>query len=155
MEGKRMALIAIGIAMILGAPMFGIAMAAPAASVPVRALHHQELLTITLMPPLSMRTSWYGGAVIPLIVTIFDENSQDVADNVTATVWVNGSPATAPGHMFTDNMMMRLHGDVFLYLLDTKPYPAGPGSSPITIEFMAHSPDDFFGGTLTVMVSLR
>lgn len=154
MERTRKAIIAFGIAMILGAPVFGFAMAAPVASVPASIMHHQELLTLTLMPPLAQRTSWYGGAVIPLLVSVWDENENSIS-NATVTVWVNGFAATSPGHTFMGNTMKYAHGSVYFYLLATKPYPAGPGSSPIVITIQATTPDDFFGGSLTVSVSLR
>ena len=65
----------------------------------------------------------------------------------------NGQPAASPGNVDMGNMMKDAGSGRYLFNLDTKPYPAGPGSSPIKISITAKSPDDR-SGALDVMVSL-
>jgi len=85
------------------------------------------------MPPISKRTDFYGGAVIPLKFQLFDSNGKTISD-ATATVWVNGEPGTSSGHANMGNMFRYdVKAEMYIYNLNTKPLPAGPGSAPSTI----------------------
>lgn len=153
MEKLRMALLALGIAAILSMPVFGIALATPAADVVANIQVHQDSLRVKLLAPLADRSDWYGGTVIPVRVLVTDEDNASVS-NATVTIWVNGTAATSPGHSFMGNTMVLAHDGMYQFNLETKPYPAGPGSSPITITIKATTPEDKTGG-LAIIVSLN
>ncbi len=137
MDKWRMTIVALSLAAILSVPMFGIALAAPATNVVANEQKGTaDALTVELLPPLENRSTWYGGAVIPIRVVVLDENDTALA-NVNVTVWVNGVPGTSPGHSFMGNKMMNTHDGVYQFNLETKPYPAGPGSDPIVIRVLA------------------
>ncbi len=129
------AAVAFGLAFAFAAPILGVALSA-ASPIAARTAA-DDSLTITLMPPVQGRTFWYGGAVMPVIVLI-TENGTAVT-NASATLWVNGTAAMGPGKAFTGNMFLNLGEGMYQYNLNTKPYPAGPGSAPIMVEVMAQA----------------
>jgi len=100
-------------------------------------------LTVTIQPPVKNRTTWYGGAVIPVRILVTDPNDNESAlDNATVTLWVNNLPASGPGKSQTNNTFINLGGGYYQYNLETKPYPAGPGSEPIFITIDVVAADD-------------
>ncbi len=121
----------------------------PALGVPVAA---RDPLNITLLPPLAMRTEWYGGAVIPLRVNVTDPD-EGPREGANVTVWVNGQAATGTG-LNVGNMMKDMGAGIYQFNLKTKPYPAGPGSDPIVISIIAETGDDH-AGQIDVIVSLN
>jgi len=121
----KLLVMALGVAMVLPATLFF--------SFPVRADAGMQLV---VLPPISKRTDFYGGAVIPLKFQLFDSNGMVISD-ATGTAWVNGTPATTVGHANVGNMFrFDPKSDLYIYNLNTKPLPAGPGSPPSTIEIM-------------------
>ncbi len=122
---KMMIAVALGLAFAIGTPMLGIAQVAAAT----------DGLEIMIMHPVEGRTFWYGGAVMPVVVSVTD-NGNPVTD-ANVTLWVNGVAASGPGKAMDANNFVNLGGGMYQYNLNTKPYPAGPGSEPIMVEVMA------------------
>ncbi len=132
----------IGMAILLGAPALAGALPQAQKTVPAQTLRHMEgPLAITFMDPLFKRTDFYGGSVIPVKILLVDEDSDPIV-NATVTVWVNDQPAIGLPHFTDGNTMKNIQGNMYMFLLDTKSYPAGPGSEPITLTIKAVSPDD-------------
>lgn len=118
----RLLVLALGVAMVLPATLF--------LSVPARADGGMQLV---VLPPISKRTEFYGGSVIPLKFQLFDSSGMVVSDAM-GTAWVNGLPATTVGHANMGNMFrFDPKSEIYIYNLNTKPLPAGPGSPPSTI----------------------
>src|SRR5512136_1843551 len=94
--------------------------------------------TFTALSPISIRTDFYGGATIPVKFMLTDQDGNVVTD-AQATIWVNGAAGTASGNSNSGNSF-RFDPSAMLYIynLNTKPYPAGPGSptSTITIKIV-------------------
>ncbi len=113
------------LAVAIGIPALGFAPAVMA----------QATLDITLMHPVEGRTFWYGGAGMPVVVLLtMDGNA---VTDASATIWVNGVAGTGPGKAMDANNFMNLGDGLYQFNLETKPYPAGPGSAPIMVEVMA------------------
>lgn len=131
---------ALGIMAVLSLPVLGMPVAA------------RDPLDIKLLSPLVGRTSWYGGAVIPVRVNVTDPD-EGPREGAHVTVWVNGQPATGVG-LSTGNVMKDLGAGQYQYNLNTKPYPAGPGSDPIDISIIAEFGEDH-AGQIDVIISLN
>ena len=134
---------------------FMAALSLPALGMPVAA---RDPLEITLLSPLAGRSEWYGGAVIPLRVNVTDPDwgegdTGEGREAANVTVWVDGQPATGMG-LSVGNKMKDMGDGIYQFNLNTKPYPAGPGTEPIRITFLAETGDDH-GADLEVMVSLN
>src|SRR5512136_1432667 len=115
----KLLVLALGVAMVLPATLLF--------SVPVRADGGMQLV---VLPPISKRTDFYGGSVIPLKFQLFDSNGNVISD-ATGTAWVNGLPATTVGHANVGNMFrFDSKSGIYIYNLNTKPLQAGPGSPP-------------------------
>lgn len=142
MKGSRMVMVALGIAVVLSMPVMGLALATPNAGVVAAHSLTREPLVITPLPPISIRTVFYGGSVIPvrIMLTDPDDNSGILGANVT--VWVNGVAGASPGNVNMGNSMKELGGGMYQFNLNTKPYPAGPGSEPSVIKVLAKASDD-------------
>jgi len=122
MNRASVSILALGIAVLAIAPVI--------LATPARA---DNGIQFVAMPPISKRTDFYGGAVIPLKFQLFDSNGKTISD-ATATVWVNGEPGTSSGHANMGNMFRYdVKAEMYIYNLNTKPLPAGPGSAPSTI----------------------
>lgn len=143
MRKSSMIVVAIGLATALSIPVFGMTLAAPETHYVAQILK-REPLDVKLLPPLQMRTEWYGGAVIPIRVIVSDPDEGGVA-GATVGIWVNDLPGTSPGSVDMNNMLKDLGRGVYMFNLDTKPYQAGPGSQPIKIVISASAPDDHTG----------
>jgi hypothetical protein len=124
-------------------------LALPALGMPAAA---RESFRITVLAPLAMTNEWHGGAVIPIRVNVTDP---DVGgrEGASVIVLVNTEPATSPGKASMGNMMKDMGAGIYQFNLDTKPYPAGPGSEPIHIVIIAEAPDDH-AGEIEILVSL-
>ncbi len=133
--------VAMALVIVMAMPVLGLSLAAPKTAAPVHALRFGEGVTIDFLAPLANRTDFYGGAVIPVKVLIID-NDDVPAKGANVTIWVNDQPATSVGALNTGNHMKNLQGGLYMYNLNTKPYPAGPGSPPITIKVMAWVQED-------------
>ena len=128
MRMTKMAIVAIGMAALFVAPGL-LATQAKADST----------VTYVAMPPISKRTDFYGGAVIPVKFMLLDGNGQPISD-AQATIWVNGAPGTSAGHANMGNTFrFDMKSMTYIYNLNTKPLPAGPGSPPSTITVMVVS----------------
>ncbi len=93
--------------------------------------------TLTAMTPISIRTDFYGGATIPVKFMLTDQNGNVVTD-AQATIWVNGAAGTASGNSNSGNSFrFDPSSMLYIYNLNTKPYPAGPGSPTSTITIKA------------------
>lgn len=153
MKKSRMIMAALGVAVIIGVPILGASVAPARESVAAHSLRHTEGgLGIVWLAPLANRTEFYGGAVIPVRIMLLDEDATAI-EKANVTVWVNDLPASSPGAVNAANMMKNLHGSLYIFNLDTKPYQAGPGSPPIALKVLAKAPDDrnFFD---TLMLTL-
>lgn len=131
-------LMAIGLALAFAVPVLGSALTFNAA-----AGAGPGKLDVTLLAPLAGKTQWYGGAAIPVKVTVVDPDGEGFDANVT--LWVNGEPATARGGLNMDNSFKFMGENIYQYNLDTRPYPAGPGSAPIVIKVLATEVEDHEG----------
>ena len=140
MRKSRMRVVALGLATILSLPVLGMALAAPRESMTARILKG-EAIDITVLPPLAKRTTWYGGAVIPVKVLVVDPD-EGIVENGNVTLWVNEMPATSPGNANVDNNFTYIGEGMYQFNLNTKPYPAGPGSEPIKIDILVVMSDD-------------
>lgn len=145
-------LAALGMAMVLSLPLIGMALATPKADVAAHALT-REPLVITVLPPLAMRTDFYGGSVIPVKILLTDPDDGTGIAGANVTVWVNGDPASSHGAVNMVNVMKDMGGGLYMYNLNTKPYPAGPGSAPIDVKIVAIGMEDR-GGEVDLLLSL-
>ncbi len=127
MSLRKTALVALGL-VALSLPLAGVF------AMPARADSGYQLVPLA---PIADRTLFYGGSVLPVQFMILDSSGNAVT-TATATIWVNGAPGTSVGHLKTDGNNFRLDGVVYIYNLNTKPLPAGPGSptSTVTIDAM-------------------
>ncbi len=128
------AMVAVALAIAIGTPVLGFAPSV-AAPLTARAAQASDGLEIMLQHPVEGRTFWYGGAVMPVVVLLTDNGN--VVTDASVTLWVNGAPATGPGKVMVGNMFNNLGEGLYQYNLETKPFPAGPGSVPIMVEVMA------------------
>lgn len=111
--------------------------------VAISAAARGDPLTVTIQSPVKNRTTWYGGAVIPVRILVTDPNDNESAlDDANVTLWVNNLPATGPGMSQMNNTFTNLGGGYYQFNLNTKPYPAGPGSEPIFITIDVQTADD-------------
>lgn len=142
MRRLTMVAIAVGLSLALSTPILGLGVAA-------RTI---DPLTVTVLPPVKDRTFWYGGAVMPVkvLVTDPDDNESPVA-GANVTLWVNENPATGPGNSQMGNTFRDLGGGYYQYNLDTKPYPAGPGTAPIIVLIMVIAPEDHEDDATVIM----
>ena len=129
MRRSTMVLMAVGLSVALSTPILGLTVAARGG----------DPLVVKILPPLENKTSWYGGAVIPVKIFVADPDDGSPILDANATLWVNNVPATGPGKSMMNNTFVNLGGGYYQYNLNTKPYPAGPGSEriEITITVMA------------------
>jgi len=127
-----MVAIAVGLSIALSTPILGLTVAARGG----------DPLNVTILPPVKDRTSWYGGAVIPIKILVTDPDDNSSIENANVTLWVNNNPATGPGKSQMNNTFVDLGEGYYQYNLNTKPYPAGPGSQPIFITITVMAPDD-------------
>ena len=141
MKKTRKIVVTLALVMVLAMPVLGLSLAAPKATNTAHALRFGEGVTIDFLAPLKNRTDFYGGAVLPVKVLVID-NDDAPAKGANVTIWVNNLPATSVGALNTGNQMKNLQGGLYMYNLNTKPYPAGPGSPPITIKVIAFVPED-------------
>ncbi len=125
-------IVALGLSFSFGISMLGIG---PLATPITASALANDGLGITLMHPVEGRTFWYGGAVMPVVVSLSDNGNAVTDANVT--LWVNGAAASGPGKAMVGNSFVNLGEGLYQFNLNTKPYPAGPGSEPITVEVMA------------------
>lgn len=138
--------------MVLSLPLIGMALAAPRVDVTAHALS-REPLAIKLLPPLAMRTDFYGGAVIPIKILLTDPDDGTGIAGANVTVWVDDVAAASPGAVNMGNTMKDLGGGMYMFNLNTKPYPAGPGSPLIDVKILAKAGEDR-GGVADVLLSL-
>ena len=141
MRKSIMAVIAIGIVLALSVPVFGMAASSHRTTVDARTMHRNEGVNIVFLAPVANMTSFYGGATLPVRVLLQDTDDSLIS-GANVTILVNGQPATSTVKMMTGNTMIEIHYAVYLFNLNTKPYPAGPGSAPIDIGVLAKLPDD-------------
>ncbi len=123
---------AVGLAIALSAPVIG-------ATVTARG---GDPLKVTILPPLANKTSWYGGAVLPVRIHVADPDDNSPIEGANATLWVNNQAATGRGMSVTNNTFREIGAGDYQYNLDTKPYPAGPGSVRILLTITVTAPDD-------------
>ena len=148
--GKLSAIVlAIGLAVVMSMPVLGI-MTVPRAQKASMSVEREDL-HIELLAPLQGKTQWYGGAVIPVKVMLTDPDD-NVVTGANVTLWVNGTAATSPGKSFVGNTFLDLGGGMYQYNINTKPYPAGPGSPDFVMEITAKAPED---RTVDLSVSLH
>ena len=89
--------------------------------------------TLTALSPISTLTDFYGGATLPVKFMLTDPQGNIVTD-AQATIWVSGAAGTASGHSNSgNNFRFDSTAMMYIYNLNTKPYPAGPGSPTVTI----------------------
>ncbi len=127
MNLRRMRIVALGL----------VALALPLAALAAVPAQADSGLQLVVLPPLSGRTLFYGGSVLPVQFMVLDSSGNAVT-TATATIWVNGAAGTSVGNLKSFGNNFRLDGLVYIYNLNTKPLPAGPGSptSTITIDAM-------------------
>ncbi len=137
------ALVAIGLALVMSLPAFGTILAAPRAVITAHDLHRGEGVNIVFLAPLAGRDDFYGGQILPIRINLQDLDDSDIL-GANMTVWVNGQPATSVGlpASGSGNNMVETHPGFYQFNLDTRPYPAGPGSQPIDLGILAKVPDD-------------
>lgn len=160
MSRTIIAILGIGIALLFAVPAVGIAQTGMLSTPNEEATHSRTtpvadtqensvveksapMLTIekdgynmTVYPPIANRTDFYGGATIPVKFQLFDSKGSSV-DNANATLWVNEMNATSSGRSNQGNMFRYDPTDMmYIYNLNTKPLPAGPGSPTSTITIM-------------------
>lgn len=133
--------VALSVVIVLAMPVVGLSLASPKTVVPAHALRMGEGVTVDFLAPLADRTSFYGGSVIPVRVLVID-NDDVPTKGANVTIWVNDMPAKSPGVVDTGNQMKNLRGGMYMFNLDTKSYPAGPGSLPIVIKVSVFVPED-------------
>ncbi len=134
-------ILALGMVFAMSMPVLGLSLAAPKAAVPVHELRFGEGLTIDPLAPFSKRDDFYGGQVLPVRVLLTD-NEDALVSGANVTIWVDGQPGASPAGVNSGNHLKELHAGLYMFSLDTKPYPAGPGSPPITIMIRASVPGD-------------
>jgi len=154
MKGGKYVLVALGLAMVLSLPLIGMALSTPKADVYAHALSRGPL-KVTLLPPLAMRTEWYGGAVIPIRVSVTDHDEPNGTSGANVTVWVNGVAAASSGAVNMGNVMKEMGGGLYQFNLNTKPYPAGPGSEPIPIKVLATKATEDRNGGFDIEIHLN
>lgn len=140
MRKSTMIVVAIGLAMALSLPILGMTLAAPKATMTAQ-ITDREGLHIKLLPPLLGKTEWYGGAVIPVRVLVTEPDESNLV-GASVTLWVNHMPAASPGNVNMGNNFTEMGKGIFQFNLNTKPYPAGPGSEPITLDIITQASDD-------------
>ncbi len=154
MRKTTMALIAIAAVVAMAMPA-ALSVTAPAPSMKATTLEERGGLELKLLAPLVKRTEWYGGAVIPVRILLTDKDLGISVAGANATIWVNDVAGTSVGSQVSmGNNFTDLGGGMYMFNLNTKPYPAGPGSPQITIKIVAHAPDDR-GAELVKMLSLN
>jgi len=142
MHKRGFVIAAIGLAIVMSLPAIGTTMTMSKESLSAHTLRHGEgALGVSPLPPLKDLTDFYGGATLPLRVLVTDADETGIID-AEVTVWVNGEPATSTNHPEMGNTMTRLNGNLYQFNLDTRPYPAGPGTEPIVLLIVAMTPDD-------------
>lgn len=155
MELRRSAIIAVALslAVVLGVPILGMNLAVTSTPTTAHILKG-DVLHMELLPPLLKRTSWYGGAVIPVKVLLTDPDDGSIVDNATVKLLVNDMPAASPGKVNVGNNFTYLGDGIYQFNLNTKPYPAGPGSAPIKIGITAMAWEER-SASLELSMSLR
>ncbi len=95
--------------------------------------HAQPEWTIMLLNPISNRNVFYGGAVIDVKFKLFNPEGTLVTD-ATPTLWIGdtSTPATERGQFNTGNFF-DIKNQNYVFKLDTRPLPAGFGSTPTTL----------------------
>ncbi len=132
MRRATMLVMSVGLAFALSMPVLGATVLARGG----------DPLNVTILPPVSNRDSWYGGAVMPIKILVTDPDDNSSIENANVTLWVNDLAATGPGKSMMNNTFVDLGGGYYQYNLETKPYPAGPGSPKIEITITVIAPDD-------------
>lgn len=141
MRKLGIALVVFGVAIALSVPILGPTLVAPRATLGAHELHRGEGVNVVFLAPVANRSDFYGGQVIPIRIDLTDNDDSDVL-GANVTVWVNGEPATSIGLPAMGNKMVEIHPGIYQFNLNTKPYPAGPGSQPIDLGILAKVPDD-------------
>ncbi len=141
MRKSVMAMATFVIVLALSVPVLGTSLAGPRQAIGAHELHRGEGVNIVFLAPLANRSDFYGGQVMPIRIDLTDIDDSDIL-HANMTVWVNGQPATSIGLPGMGNNMVETHPGIYQYNLNTKPYPAGPGSAPIDLGILAQTPDD-------------
>lgn len=139
MNRSNKVLATLGLTMALSLTVIGMTLAAPKTHV-ATTLVERESLDMKLLAPLEKRTSWHGGAVLP--VRVFLKEPDKPLSGANVTISVNDMPGTSIQSVDQGNNFTDLGGGFYQFNLDTRPYQAGPGSEPINIVIIVHSPDD-------------
>jgi hypothetical protein len=137
-----MIVMAVVLAVAVSMPVLSITMAAPSTHI-ARAMEDERGdLEIKLLAPLAGRTQWYGGAVIPVKVLLTDSDDGSPVVGANVTIWVNNVAAAGPGKSMVGNVFIDLGDGMYQFNLNTKPYPAGPGSPMFVFDVIAKAPDE-------------
>jgi len=137
-----MIMVAVAMAVAVSMPVLSIAVAAPNTHIAKALEDERGDLKLTLLKPLAGKTQWYGGAAIPVRVLLQDGDEGPVLAGANITLWVNEAPATSVGRSMMGNVFTDLGDGMYQFNLDTKPYPAGPGSPMFEFTIVAHSLDE-------------
>ncbi len=89
--------------------------------------------TIQLLNPIGNRNIFYGGAVIDVKFKLFNDGT--LVTDATATLSVDGAPATGRGQFNTDNFFT-IQNQNYVFKLDTRPLSAGFGSPLHTLTIV-------------------
>lgn len=99
---------------------------------------------VDVLAPIKGKTSWYGGAAMPIRIHVSDaDHANESLVGATVTLWVNNIAGTGVGksRVLGNNFTELGQGD-YMFILDTRPYPAGPGSESILITMTVSAPDE-------------
>ncbi len=135
-------MLALGLVMVMSMPVMSLTMAAPRTNVAKVMDNERGDLDLTLLAPVEGRTFWYGGAAMPVrvMLTEHDDGTSVVGANIT--LWVNGTAGVPRIKGMTTNVFVDMGDGMYMFILDTRPYPAGPGSPTFKFDIVANAPDD-------------
>ncbi len=135
MRKAIMLVVAVSLSMAMVLPVLGMTVAAKAGE--------GDPLNVDILAPVKGKTSWYGGAAMPIRIHVSDpDNNGSSLVGVNATLWVDNNPATGIGRFAGTNMFREIGNGDYMFILDTKKIPAGPGSPLVELTITVKAPDD-------------